>query len=408
MLRKITCGVAMASVVFSLSLSRTAVAVGTNTMPMLENFESLPVSSSITNQLGWSVLREVDIALVTNMATGLTSPLFPGATDVRALDIAGTVIISVDPPPPPDPTLEMAYSNFFDILVRPQTRDKPPVVGAPYPMIVAYIDNNENLVMLHSYFDPTTSEPGGYAKIWETNTSVKMPSNQWTRLTVTIDFKNDVNYWDTYYHIRINGGAPTSFPYGYIKPYDNLGGPDEGGGTWLMTANLSTDPNWQWRRLSSLSIAGTCQIDGFGIQDTPIPEGAGTSRTSHQTPMDWISLKYPGTVDFEARDAEDSDGDGMSTWQEYWAGTDPLDINSFFVLTKTSNNWTLAWMGGPNQDNYPFRVWRSTNLSANPVWSWSNDVTRAAGMTNVWIDSQAATDTVSWAFYKVTAPTNSP
>lgn len=370
-----------------------ATALGKETVPVTESFESYAPGYAMTNALGWTVLREVDVALVTNMSTGLTSPYFPGAPDAKVLNIAGTVTCDIN-------TNTVRYV-YVDMMVRPQCREKPPVIDdSPAPMVVCYIDNDQHLVVRHKWF---SIENGLYYPAWSTSTSVDIPSNDWTRLSITLLFNpGDYGYWfDIYFQVRINGGAPLTWDLGYTQTENNEIDPP--GGPWLLTGNLPIEYDG---RVSSVSAAGTCQIDDFVISNE---EGASpvAERTAHGTPKSWIDLKYGVPADYEVKDGEDTDSDGRTTWQEYWAGTDPTDPDSEFRMLTTTRGWSIAWLGGTNADNFPYRVWRSTNLVPQvpfQTWDWSTDVART-GTTNIWIDEQAS-NTFPRAFYKVTAPTN--
>jgi hypothetical protein len=52
----------------------------------------------------------------------------------------------------------------------------------------------------------------------------------------------------------------------------------------------------------------------------------------HGTPIPWL-IDHGFTNNFAAAELSDPDGDGMLTWQEYQANTDPRDPNSKFMIT---------------------------------------------------------------------------
>jgi hypothetical protein len=124
----------------------------------------------------------------------------------------------------------------------------------------------------------------------------------------------------------------------------------------------------------------------------------GMTNTSHGTRCSWIQ-KYYGVVDFEAIDIEDTDHDGMRTWQEFIAGTDPTNSASVFVILEQgysgSSNY-LRWYGTTNSGVFlPFGMLRCTNL----LQSWGTSIasisrTNAVNGTNTWWD--------------ITPPTNVP
>ena len=61
----------------------------------------------------------------------------------------------------------------------------------------------------------------------------------------------------------------------------------------------------------------------FAVSYTNLPFG---------TPIPWL-IAHGFTNNFEAAELSDPDGDGVLTWQEYRANTDPRDPNSKFVIT---------------------------------------------------------------------------
>jgi hypothetical protein len=113
--------------------------------------------------------------------------------------------------------------------------------------------------------------------------------------------------------------------------------------------------------------------------------------TRRGTPIAWIQGYYPGTNN-EAADTADTDHDGLMTWQEYIAGTDPTNSNSVFRVFEqgsldTSNY--IKWFGSTNSGvTSDFGICRSTNL----VSGWGQlytTVPRGSTLTNLWWDTNA-------------------
>ncbi len=82
----------------------------------------------------------------------------------------------------------------------------------------------------------------------------------------------------------------------------------------------------------------------------------------HGTPIPWL-IEHGFTNNFAAAELSDPDGDGVLTWQEYQANTDPWDPNSKFIITGLDTG-----LDGRNQvafissSNRTYRVDDSTDL----------------------------------------------
>jgi autotransporter-associated beta strand protein len=68
---------------------------------------------------------------------------------------------------------------------------------------------------------------------------------------------------------------------------------------------------------------------------------------NHAVPHAWLSAMNPSwNTNYEAAALSDSDGDGYSTWQEYWSGTDPQDSNSYLRIDSigfSGTNLIFSW-----------------------------------------------------------------
>ncbi len=100
--------------------------------------------------------------------------------------------------------------------------------------------------------------------------------------------------------------------------------------------------------------------------------GVQTSSNQLQTSLSIISfawLQQYGLPTDGSADFTDSDGDGMNNWQEWIAGTNPLDASSVLKILSLSNDvsgLTITWQ---SVSNVPYYVQRSTNLSAQPPFA---------------------------------------
>jgi autotransporter-associated beta strand protein len=110
---------------------------------------------------------------------------------------------------------------------------------------------------------------------------------------------------------------------------------------------------------------------------------------THGTPQWWLA-NYGISNNLDVAETNDPDTDGMATWQEYLAGTNPKDSNSVFKIidmTFSGGSNRLVWLGG-NTNLPPFLVLRSTNLAdISSGWDWTTSVSRSAVGTNIWTDA---------------------
>jgi hypothetical protein len=121
------------------------------------------------------------------------------------------------------------------------------------------------------------------------------------------------------------------------------------------------------------------------VQTDTIPQG---NRAPNGLPIAWL-LTYFGTTNVDAN--ADPDGDGMSNWEEYLAGTNPADSNDVLRITYVSrnggsNNTTLHWTSKPTRS---YAIQSSPSLSGGLAWLdaasagfGANSATFSTGMTN--------------------------
>jgi hypothetical protein len=140
----------------------------------------------------------------------------------------------------------------------------------------------------------------------------------------------------------------------------------------------------------------------------PVFDGImGTSWGSapHGTLLTWLR-SYGFTSDFAAAEEGDPDGDGMKTWEEYRAGTDPTNAASVFrfqEIAPVANGIRLTWSGATNSGvTTLFLMYRATNLPS-PAWDLlSGTITRAGNGFNVWTDSAPISG--MQIFYRLAVP----
>jgi hypothetical protein len=126
------------------------------------------------------------------------------------------------------------------------------------------------------------------------------------------------------------------------------------------------------------------------VQDGLITVGNRTGSSWHDGIPDAWRLLYFGTISniLSAANA-DPDGDGASNWQEYIAGTNPLDATSVFkflpATAPAGSSFTLQWPSVVNK-NY------SVQSSSSPSGGWTTIASNLIGNSQVlqWTDTNAS------------------
>jgi hypothetical protein len=130
--------------------------------------------------------------------------------------------------------------------------------------------------------------------------------------------------------------------------------------------------------------------DGYGpISDELIimvNESGSISTTNYSVPHTWLSDFDPAwSNDYETAVLDDQDGDGVSTWEEYWSGTDPSDSNSILRIQSVSLSggelilqWSHAAISGPIP---PIEVQATTNIAAG-IWSVADTYSPTNGIND--------------------------
>lgn len=130
--------------------------------------------------------------------------------------------------------------------------------------------------------------------------------------------------------------------------------------------------------------------------------GTGWGSAPKGTPLSWL-MNYGITNNFAAAEDSDPDVDGLATWAEYRAGTNPTNAASVFQfqeIAPVSGGIRLSWYGTTNSGlATPFLVYRSTD-TAGPAWQLlASDIPRAGDGMNTWTDAAPAIG--PQAFYRV-------
>ncbi len=166
-------------------------------------------------------------------------------------------------------------------------------------------------------------------------------------------------------------------------------------------------PHWVW--MPPPNFTGTVALaydatDGWNDSEYGILSlTVAPSSTLHGVPVPWLIATIGYTNDYNRAEQEDPDEDGQATWQEYFAGTDPLDGRSVFRITDFTphpgSNY-LLWYATTNSGVFsPFTVERAFALDENWVPVVSN-IPRSASGWNEWWD----TNSPPRIFYRIRIP----
>jgi hypothetical protein len=116
-------------------------------------------------------------------------------------------------------------------------------------------------------------------------------------------------------------------------------------------------------------------------------DNVNTNKTPHGVPYSWLNAAGI-TNDQDQVENNDPDNDGMATWQEYYAGTDPTNAGSAFKIVALGGNGGITWYGTTNSGvTNAFRVYRCTNLLAANWQLAASNILRSGIGINAWTDT---------------------
>jgi PKD repeat protein len=134
-------------------------------------------------------------------------------------------------------------------------------------------------------------------------------------------------------------------------------------------------------------------VTGPSGSDTNLLQNVITVWTDFQAWLDSYALPTDGTADFI-----DSDGDGANNWQEFVAGTNPVEVQSVLRITSVAQNGTGVEIHWQSSSGKLYKVQRSTNLDWTVALTLSNGIS-ATPPVNSFTDFGATNGTKF--FYRV-------
>ena len=334
--------------------------VSNNLIPYAESFDSYSDGFNIAGTNHWSSSDPAAaVVIATNCPYSGSLPI-PGPHR-SALMINGMVT---------NQFLPSFYTNVWaDMILQlnPSTHPLAPLTNASFALAVT---PDGHLAVWNCTNPPA---PGNG---WTELQDVPLGSNQFCRITVQADYTPDTN-GIFYYGVWVNGLASTnpatryaaadsSQPWfgqfvasgdfimddlvvGTNKPFyaietigDGHGGSISPPGPSIVTPGSTISFTFapsNWYTLSSVTIDGasagtitSCTLTNVQSDHT-INAGFTALLAANNTPEWWLYQQNTNwATDFNAAALSDQDGDGVPTWQEYIAGTDPMNPANVFAL----------------------------------------------------------------------------
>ncbi|MEN8254495.1 MAG: hypothetical protein ABFR33_03390 [Verrucomicrobiota bacterium] len=118
-----------------------------------------------------------------------------------------------------------------------------------------------------------------------------------------------------------------------------------------------------------------------------------TPRSPAGVPLGWFdshAIAPAGSATWGETEVLDPNSNGMPTWEDYYAGTHPVNPGPVFAITDfqllPDGTPSLSWWGGTNGLMTPYIIQANTNLTNTADWQTVGSKTREEG-TNIWLDT---------------------
>gem|GEM_PF-2274866 len=209
-----------------------------NSIPFADSFEEYSLYSSIIGSNGWTGFTNTATFTTNGNPSVVNPPFWTNYTGLLPLNGSShTKVISFN-------TENGTVSNIFNSSSYPTVwfdgmvkyyywnDDNPPAfTNDTGSQMGAYVNSNGNLVVCHS----VTPEGSTFSNVFTVLTGAVIASNEWIRLTITLDYLTDVNYLLQFFKVQVNGQTALTSAQGYsdITTY-TPGSPDNG--AWHICA----------------------------------------------------------------------------------------------------------------------------------------------------------------------------
>jgi len=222
---------------------------------------------------------------------------------------------------------------------------------------------------------------------WVAILTNQIPSNTWQRFTVKMDYANQ--RWDLYKA----GAVPNDTAVLMARNME------------FYAPGVTSVRSWGFKQKNSLGY-----VDDVGVATSP-PACIDEDRDGMS---DAWEVQFLGSTNYAA--AADNDGDGVSNYREYLAGTVPTNVASYLRMTEfdlpgeASTDLRLSWLGGNarvvtpfssvgDREGRRFLVQAVDNDAADPMATRAT-VAASGSETNTWTDSGAVLGRVA-RYYKI-------
>lgn len=358
---------------------RAGATVAINSIPYSETFESYPDGTMLAATNGWTA-QYTTMGVVTNHTyTNSYAGAFPVAGPHQmSYRIDGRVTNSFS---------ASSHSNVWvDMILEAKhwtNNTMPSGTLLSNAQFALYITTNRHLAVWNCPAPPTP------ACAWTELLDTDIPPDSFIRVTVEMDYARDAtNYF--HYRVWVNETLSTNPKTWYaaattnasslrkitaeglfhmddltvrtVTPYApvSIVASSLGYGS-ILPAGTIVVPYGESASFTNLPApwyhVGTVTVDGASMGVPPVYSFTNVKAghtiitrfaadtVSSNTPNWWLAEANPAwTNDLDTASLDDQDGDGVSTWEEYLAGTHPTNPASVFNLhiTASGNQWLVT------------------------------------------------------------------